>query len=173
MSISGGLDASRLSNKDDENKLTDPVGVTLTSDRSAMHLDRNRSRSEGNIGEEIKDVRPILSSVTDVWNGRSMAVTEDQPGLNELGRRKIKPTPRWIAYQLDELEKKRSRLNKKMIRKSSTVESMLYCFKNLESVRDQMQQLDDIFKMMFEVHQEYNSMLQPDAQEKMRNGWMM
>ena len=28
-----------------------------------------------------------------------------------------------------------------------------------------MQQLDDIFKMMFEVHQEYNSMLQPDAQE--------
>ena len=66
MSISGGLDASRLSNKDDENKLTDPVGVTLTSGRSAMHLDRNRSRSEGNIGEEIKDVRPILSSVTDV-----------------------------------------------------------------------------------------------------------
>ena len=32
-----------------------------------------------------------------------MAVTEDQPGLNELGRRKIKPTPRWIAYQLGEL----------------------------------------------------------------------
>ena len=32
-----------------------------------------------------------------------MAVTEDQPGLNELGRRKIKPTPRWIAYQLGKL----------------------------------------------------------------------
>ena len=41
MSISGGLDESRLSNKDDENKLADPVGVTLTSDRSAMQLDRN------------------------------------------------------------------------------------------------------------------------------------
>ena len=27
-----------------------------------------------------------------------------------------------------------------------------------------MQQLDDIFKM-FEVHKQYNSMLQPDAQE--------
>ena len=60
-----------------------------------------------------------------------------------------------------ELEKKHSRLNKKMIRKSSAVEGMLYSFKNLESVRDQMQQPDDIFKM-FEVH---NSMLQPDAQE--------
>ena len=52
-----------------------------------------------------------------------------------------------------------------MIRKSSAVEGMLYSFKNLESVRDQMQQLDDIFKMMFEVHKEYNSMLQLDAQE--------
>ena len=42
---------------------------------------------------------------------------------------------------------------------------MLYLFKNLESFRDQMQQLDDIFKMMFEVHKECNSILQPDAQE--------
>ena len=164
MSISGGLDASRLSNEDDENKLANPVGVTLMSDRN-VQLYRNRSRFEGNIGEEIKDVRPILSSVTDVWDDRSKVVTEDQSGLGELGKRKTKPTPRWIAYQLDELEKKRSRLNKKMIRKSSAVEGMLYSFKNLESVRDQMQQLDDIFKMMFEVHKEYNSMLQPDAQE--------
>ena len=95
-----------------------------------------------------------------------MAVTEDQPALSEVGRRKIKLTPRWIAYPLDELEKNRSRLNKKMIRKSSAVKSMLYSFKNLESVRDQMQQLDDIRKCMFEVHQECNSMLQPDAQER-------
>ena len=85
MSISGGLDAIRLSNKDAENKLANPVGVTLTSERSTVQLQRNRSRSEGNIGEEIKDVRPILSSVTDVWNDRSMAVTEDQSGLIELG----------------------------------------------------------------------------------------
>ena len=38
--------------------------------RSAVQSDRNRSRSEGNIGGEVKDVRPILSSITDVWNGR-------------------------------------------------------------------------------------------------------
>ena len=69
MSISGGLDASRLSHKDDENKLANPVG--------AVQLDRNTSRSKGNIGEEIKDVRPVLSSVTGIWNDRSMAVTED------------------------------------------------------------------------------------------------
>ena len=69
-------------------------------------LDKNRSQSEGNIGEEIKDVRPILSSVTDVWDGRSKTVTENQSGLGELGRRENKPTPRQIAYQLDKLKKK-------------------------------------------------------------------
>ena len=40
------------------------IGVTLMSDIS-VQLDRNRSRSESNIGKEIRDVRPILSSVTD------------------------------------------------------------------------------------------------------------
>ena len=85
--------------------MANPVGVTLMSDRS-VQLYRNRSRSEGNIGEEIKDVRLILSSVTDVWDDRSKVITEDQSGLGELVKRKTKPTPRWIAYQLDELEKK-------------------------------------------------------------------
>ena len=114
MSVRGRLDASRLSNKDDENKLANAVGVTLMSDGS-VHLERNRSWSEGNIGAEIKDVRSILSSVTYFWDGRSKAVTEDQSGLSELGRRKSKPTPRWIAYQLDQLEKKRSRPKEKVL----------------------------------------------------------
>ena len=65
MSVNGELDPSRLSNKDDENKLANPVVVTLMSDRS-VQLNRNRSRSEGNIGEEYKDVRLILTSATDV-----------------------------------------------------------------------------------------------------------
>ena len=61
MLICGGLDVSRLSNKDDENKLASSVGVTQMSDR-CVQLDRNRSWSEGNNGDEINDVRSILSS---------------------------------------------------------------------------------------------------------------
>ena len=67
--------------------MANPIGVTRMSDRS-VHLDRNSSRYEGHIGAEIRDVRSMLSSVTDVWGGRSKAVTEDQPGLSELDRRK-------------------------------------------------------------------------------------
>ena len=42
---------------------------------------------------------------------------------------------------------------------------MLYSFNNSEAVQDQMQQLDNIFNVMFEVHKEYNSTLLPDAQQ--------
>ena len=55
----------------------------------------DHGRSEGNT------VRPILSSVTDLWDGRSKTSTEDQSGLSDLSRRKTKQTPRWIVYQLD------------------------------------------------------------------------
>ena len=48
----------------------------------------DHGRSEGNI------VRPILSSVTDLWDGKSKTVTEDQSGLSDLSRRKTKQTPR-------------------------------------------------------------------------------
>ena len=48
LSVSSGLDASRLSNKDDENKLADPVGVTLTSDKCNA------------VGQKHHDLRAIL-----------------------------------------------------------------------------------------------------------------
>ena len=42
MLICGGLDVSRLLNKDEEKKLANSVGVTQMSDR-CVQLDRNRS----------------------------------------------------------------------------------------------------------------------------------
>ena len=122
MPISGGLDTSILSSEDDENKSANLVGVILMSNRS-VQLDKNRSRLESNIGQEIKDVRPILSCVTHIWHGRSKVGTEYQSALGALGRRKTKTTPRWITYQLEELVIKHSRLNMKVIRSQVLLET--------------------------------------------------
>ena len=59
-----------------------------------------------------------------------------------------------------------------MISKSSVVEYMLDSFKNLESVWDQMQQPDHIFKIMFEVRKEYNSMLSLMHRKQLKSGLM-
>ena len=123
MSISGRLDASRLSNEDD-NKLANPVGVTLMSDRS-VQLDRNRSWSAGNIVEEIKDVRLLLSSAICLgWQ------------IKDCHRGSI--WFRWVGQKKDQAYSKLDcilvpTLNRKMISKSSAVEGILYYFKNLES----------------------------------------
>ena len=87
----------------------------------------------------------------DIWRFRSLAsdVNNEAESL-EVAKQKSKPTQRWVQYQLDELQKKCSSYSKKIIRKSSTIEGMMYAPKNIEAVRDQMQQLD-LFKVILDV----------------------
>ena len=56
-------------------------------------------------------------------------------------------------------------LNRRIIRKSSIVDSLLYSSRNVEAVREQMLQIDDMFKQKMEVHKEYNSLLPLEVQE--------
>ena len=79
---------------------------------------------------------------------RSIAANvNDEAESVEVAKRKSKPNQWWVHYQLDELEKKHSSCNKKIVRKSSTIEGMMCLYKNIEAVRDQMQPLGDIFKL--------------------------
>lgn len=52
-----------------------------------------------------------------------------------------------------------------MIMRSDPVEGVLYSYKNLGAVQDHMQELHEIVKMMFHLHEKYNSMLQSEAQK--------
>ena len=70
------------------------------------------------------------------------------------------------GFQLDELERKRSNLHRKMRRKTNTVEDMVYSFKSTEAVREQLLQFDDIFKMMLDVQKSYNTLLPPAEQQR-------
>ena len=83
-----------------------------------------------------------------------------------LSRRKKKLTEKMRVFQLDELERKRSSLHRKMTRKTNTVEDMVYSFKNTEAVREQFQQFDDIFRMMLDIQKSYNSLLPPAEQQR-------
>ena len=69
-------------------------------------------------------------------------------------------------FQLDELEKKWSNLYRKMTRKTNKIEDKLYSFKNTECVREQLQQFDDVFRMMLDIQNSYNSLLPPAEQQR-------
>ena len=83
-----------------------------------------------------------------------------------VSRRNKQLTEKMREFQLDELERKWSNLHRKMIRKTNTVEDMLYLFKNTEAVREQLHQFDYIFRMMLDVQKSYNSLLTPAEQQR-------
>ena len=83
-----------------------------------------------------------------------------------VSRRNNQLTEKMREFQLDELERKWSNLHRKMIRKTNTVQDMLYLFKNTEAVREQLHQFDYIFRMMLDVQKSYNSLLTPAEQQR-------
>ena len=63
-------------------------------------------------------------------------------------KRKKKHTTRWLEYQLFQLEGKKSRLYRRLIRKSNEFNDLLCSARNVERVKEQMLQVDDLFKMV-------------------------
>ena len=56
-------------------------------------------------------------------------------------------------------------VKRRVIRKSSAADSLLYSSRNVETIKEQMLQTDDMFKQLIDVHKEYNSLLSLEAQE--------
>ena len=100
-----------------------------------------------------------------ISRSRSEDVVNQEYGKVQQERRKDKPNPRWLQYQVDQLEEKRKMVNRRIIRKSSAVDSLLYSSRNVETVREQMLQIDDMFRQLMDVHKKYNSLLPLEAQE--------
>ena len=111
-------------------------------------------RDENN---KIKNASISRSRSEDVVNHEYDKVDEE--------RTKHKPTPRWLQYQVEQLQEKRKMVKRRIVRKSSAVDSLLYSSRNVGAVREQMLQIDDMFKQLMNVQKEYNSLLPLEAQE--------
>ena len=90
----------------------------------------------------------------------------DCPMREEIEKRKKKPTPCWLEYQSSQLEEKRNRMYSRLIRKSNAVNYLLYSPRDVEVVREQMLQVDDLLKMVIEVDKEYNALLPVEQQDQ-------
>ena len=70
-----------------------------------------------------------------------------------------------MQYQVEQLQEKSKIAKRRIIRKSSAVDSLLYSSRNVETVREQMLQIDGMFKRLMDMPKEYNSLLPLEAQE--------
>ena len=160
MSISEGLNAGAF-------------GAEMSSNR--FDTDGKSFQLDETLLEENNVDKVLGTSLVDGLNfeadeATSKIVDDGAPAVRsrlaeiEPGKRKSKPTERWLAYQTSQLEE-RMKLHSRLLRKSSAVDELLYSVKNVEVVREQMLQIDRVFKMLVEVHREYNSLLPLEMQE--------
>ena len=99
-------------------------------------------------------------SVNDVHQTDSVdGVTIRRGKLTEKGRK----------YQQKILFDKRKNLHVRMSRKSKLIDDLMYSLKNLTTVREEMHQYDDQFKMIVETHNEYVKLLSEHLDEGEEN----
>ena len=127
------LASSEVEGKEQPNQLK----VPLIKSNGSVLLEKSKSKSDGNIGEESK----FGPSNEDQYAGvksRSFAGSIDcEAHQGDAYSRRKKKLTEMSGFQLNELEKKRSNLHRKMPKKTNTVEGLRYSFKKIEAVRKQ------------------------------------
>ena len=71
------------------------------------------------------------------------------------GKRVRKYTEKGLQYQKSVLMNRRSQLHKRLMRKSSIIDDLPYSMQHLAVVKENLQQFDDAFKFLIEVHQQH------------------
>ena len=66
-----------------------------------------------------------------------------------------KMTEKGCQFKISTLLEDISRINKRMIRKSGAINDLLYSTKNSVTVEGELAQIDDLFKQLMKVHNEY------------------
>ena len=69
-----------------------------------------------------------------------------------------------LEYQLSLLREKKRRLEARLTRKAAAIEDLLYSSKNFVTVKEELAQYDDIFKLIIENHEEHCKILKPEEQ---------
>ena len=140
------------------------IGSDLNMDGLGSQADVSNPFDTGVRSNQLDDQDENVK-VENIRGSRSENAINQGPDEAYVEKRKHKPTPRWLQYQSDQLQERRTTLNRRITRKSSAVDSLLYSSRNVEAVTEQMLQIDDMFQKMMEVHKEYNSMSLLEVQE--------
>ena len=76
------------------------------------------------------------------------------PLIEVKTKRQVKLTEKGKEYKIALLEKKRSKLLSRVIRKSSEIDDLIYSFQNGIILEEDLQQLNFVFKILVKIHEE-------------------
>ena len=76
------------------------------------------------------------------------------PWTERKTKRHVKPTEKGKKYKMGLLEKRRSKLVSRVIKKSREIVDLIYSFQNSITVKEELEQLKYMFKMLVGIHEE-------------------
>ena len=79
-------------------------------------------------------------------------------------------TEKGKSFRLSTLKERREKINAWLQRKYCTVEGLLFPTRNLVAVEEELAQLNDLFKMLVSIHEEYNALLE-DEERAVEDDW--
>ena len=99
------------------------------------------------VPERLKQAHAVIST-----DQESQGYQGDQ---QIQGKRQSKMTEKGREYRLSTLENKRARLISRLLRKSSEIDDLMYSYQNRITVKEELAQLNDMFKMLVDIHEEF------------------
>ena len=104
----------------------------------------------GNVGtvqEKLKEAHAVISAEQESqgYQGDQQIQGKRQPKLTKKGR----------EYCLSTLENKHVKLVFRLLGKSSEIDDLIYSYQNSITVKEELAQLNDLFKMLVDIHEEF------------------
>ena len=101
----------------------------------------------GTVQEKLKEAHAVISAEQE-----SQGYQGDQ---QIQGKRLRKLTEKGREYRLSTLENKRAKLVSRLLRKSSEIDDLMYSYQNSITVKEELAQLNSMFKMLVDIHEEF------------------
>ena len=115
--------------------------------------------------ESITVVGNMQDSTTKANQNGVLAIVENEAAESISGKkvkRSRKLTEKGLQYKFEQLKTKREKINAKLLGKSGMMNDMLYSFTNASAVAEEMEQFNDILKLLTAVNDEFQHLLTED-----------
>ena len=105
-------------------------------------------------------------SICSKWVEQSRREAPISENYQEGFKRSRKMTMKGLLHKKNTLRERRRKINSRLIRRYGTIEDLLCSSANKVAVEEEMNQFNDLLKMLIDVHQDYNQLLDGDEREK-------
>ena len=115
-------------------------------------------------GREIHSVPD--ESTCSKWDEQSRREAAISDNCQEGFTRSRKTTMKGLLHKKKTIRERRRKINSRLIKKYGTTEDLLCSSTNKVAVEEEMNQFNDLLKMLIDVHQDYNRLQDNDKREK-------